>query len=49
MVDLAGAREGYAVSLYVKALGVDRQSAWQQWGVGLEAVVGVLRGKDFRR
>ena len=49
MMDLAGAREGYAVSLYVKALGVDRQSAWQQWGVGLEAVVGVLRGKDFRR
>ncbi len=49
MVDLAGAREGFAVSLYVKALGPDRQSAWQQWSVGLETVVGLLRGKDFKR
>jgi len=49
MVDLAGAREGFAVSLYVKALGPDRQSAWQQWSAGLEAVVGLLRGKDFKR
>jgi hypothetical protein len=49
MVDLSGAREGYALSLYVKAAGADRQSAWQQWSVGLAAVVGMLRGRDFKR
>lgn len=43
VVDLEGAQEGYAVSLYVKAVGHDAQSAWEEWGGGLEAVVGVVR------
>jgi hypothetical protein len=47
IVDLDGPREGYAVSLYVKALGADRQSAWANWAVALEAVVALLRGKDL--
>jgi hypothetical protein len=49
MVDLTVAREGFAVSLYVKSVGTDRQSAWQQWSVALEGVVALLRGKDFKR
>jgi hypothetical protein len=49
LVDLAAAHEGFAVSLYVKAIGPDRQSALQQWSVALEAVVALLRGKDFKR
>jgi hypothetical protein len=46
-VDLGAPREGYAVSLYVKALGADTQSAWGNWAVALEAVVALLRGKDL--
>jgi hypothetical protein len=47
LVDLDGPREGYAVSLYVKALGADPQSAWGNWAGALEAVVALLRGKDL--
>jgi hypothetical protein len=47
LVDLDGPREGYAVSLYVKALGADPQSAWGNWAAALEAVVALLRGKDL--
>lgn len=47
LVDLDGPREGYAVSLYVKALGADPQSAWGNWASALEAVVALLRGKDL--
>ncbi len=31
MVDLAGPQEGFAVSLYVKALGHDERSAEENW------------------
>jgi hypothetical protein len=47
LVDLDGPREGYAVSLYVKALGADPQSACGGWAAALEAVVALLRGKDL--
>jgi hypothetical protein len=47
LVDLDVAREGYAVSLYVKALGADPQSAQANWAAGLEAMVALLRGKDL--
>lgn len=43
VIDLDGAQEGYAVSVYVKALGHDAQSAWEEWGMALEAVVGLVR------
>ena len=49
LIDLDGAREGYAISLYVKALGANRQTAFQQWGAALEAVVALVRAKDFAR
>jgi hypothetical protein len=47
LVDLTGPQEGFAVSLYVKALGHDHQSAEENWASALESIVGVLRGKDF--
>src|SRR5271168_3263214 len=47
MVDLTGPQEGYAVSLYVKALGHDLSSAQENWASALDAVVAVLRSKDL--
>jgi hypothetical protein len=47
MVDLTGPQEGFAVSLYVKAVGQDPQTASVNWAAALEAIVAVLRGKDF--
>jgi hypothetical protein len=49
LVDLDGPREGYAVSLYVKALGADRQTAFEEWGAALDAVVAMVRGRGFSR
>ena len=49
LVDLDGPREGYAVSLYVKALGADRQTAFEEWGAALDAVVALVRGRGFSR
>jgi hypothetical protein len=47
LVDLTGPQEGFAVSLYVKALGHDRPAAEQNWATALEAAVALLRGKDL--
>jgi hypothetical protein len=47
MVDLAGPQEGFAVSLYVKAVGHDAPSAEEHWAAALDAVVALLRSKDF--
>ena len=47
LVDLTGPQEGFAISLYVKALGPDAYSAKQTWASALEAVVALLRGKDI--
>jgi hypothetical protein len=47
LVDLAGPQEGFAVSLYVKALGHDPQSAEENWATALEAVVALLRSKEL--
>jgi hypothetical protein len=47
MVDLAGPQEGFAVSLYVKALGHDEQSAEENWAAALDAVVAVVRSRDL--
>jgi hypothetical protein len=47
LIDLTGPQEGFAVSLYIKALGHDRHSAEENWASALESIVGVLRGKDF--
>jgi hypothetical protein len=47
MVDLAGPQEGFAVSLYVKALGHDVAAAEENWAAALDAVVALLRSKDL--
>jgi hypothetical protein len=47
MVDLAGPQEGFAVSLYVKAVGHDVASAEENWAAALDAVVALLRSKDL--
>ena len=46
-VDLAGPQEGFAVSLYVKALGVDATDAYEHWSQALEAMVTIVRGREF--
>jgi hypothetical protein len=48
-LDLEGPREGYAISLYVKALGGDQQAVCKEWGEALDAVVALIRSKDFAR
>jgi hypothetical protein len=47
MVDLTGPQEGFAVSLYVKAVGHNEQAAQANWASALDAVVAVLRSKDL--
>ena len=49
LVDLKGPQEGFAVSLYVKALGSTPQSAWKEWAATLAEVVALVRGKDLLR
>jgi hypothetical protein len=46
-VDLTGPQEGFAVSLYVKALGADATLAYEHWSDALAAVVSVVRGREF--
>jgi hypothetical protein len=47
LVDLTGPQEGFAVSLYVKAIGPNLAAAKQAWGSALEAVVAILRSRDI--
>jgi hypothetical protein len=47
LVDLAGPQEGFAVTVYVRALGADAASAYLHWEAALEAVAGLIRSKDL--
>jgi len=47
LVDLTGPQEGFAATLYVKALGTDAGHAYEHWTLALEAVVTVLRSKEL--
>ena len=47
MVDLTGPQEGFAVSLYIKTVGHDAQTASENWASALGAVVALLRSKDL--
>ena len=47
MIDLTGPQEGFAISLYVKALGHDAQSAEENWAAALKDVAALLRTKDL--
>jgi hypothetical protein len=49
LVDLDGPRQGYAFSLYVKALGDDQHAAQEEWAAALDAVVKLVRSKDLAR
>jgi len=46
-VDLTGPQEGFAASLYVKALGTDAPHAYENWSRALESVTTLLRGREF--
>ncbi|HWG17887.1 MAG TPA: hypothetical protein VN678_08500 [Acidobacteriaceae bacterium] len=48
-VSLQGAQEGFAVSLYVKALGESSRKAWSAWALAMSDVVDVLRRKEVFR
>ena len=47
MVDITGPQEGFAISLYVKALGHDAESAEENWASALKDVAALLRTKDL--
>jgi hypothetical protein len=47
LLDLTGPQEGFAVTLYIKALGPDPHTATEHWAAALDAVVALLRGKDL--
>ena len=49
LIDIETPQQGYAVSLYINALGADAQSAWDEWAAALGAVVALLRSKDLAR
>jgi hypothetical protein len=47
LVDLTGPQEGFALSLYIKSLGHDPQSAEDNWASALDAIVSLVRSKDL--
>ena len=47
LVDLAGPAEGFAVTLYVKALGTDAAHAYARWAETLAAITAIIRSKEF--
>jgi hypothetical protein len=47
LVDFTGPREGYSITLYIKAMGADAEAAKEAWSAALQAVVGLLRSKDI--
>jgi hypothetical protein len=47
LLNLDVPQEGYAVSLYVKALGADPHAAWEEWAGALNAVAAIIRSKDL--
>jgi hypothetical protein len=48
-LDLETPQQGFAFSLYVKALGSDPRSAFDEWSTALDAVVALVRSKDLAR
>lgn len=47
LLDLTTPQEGFAVSLYLKAIAEDQQAAWDRWAAALDAVVLLLRSKEM--
>jgi len=48
-LDLTMPQEGFAVSLYVKAVGPDQESATQTWAAALADVAGIIRSRELAR
>lgn len=46
-LDLAGPQQGFALTLYVKALGPTQQLAAANWSSALETAVSIFRSKDL--
>lgn len=46
-LDLTGPQEGFALTLYVKAVGPDQHASLENWGAALESAVALLRSKDL--
>ncbi len=46
-LDLEGPQEGFALTLYVKAVGPNEAHALSNWSSALEGAVAILRSKDF--
>ena len=49
LVDLGTPQEGYAISIYLKAVGNDQNTAIETWGAALADVVRVIRSREFAR
>ena len=47
LVDFTGPQEGYSITLYIKALGPDLETARETWSAALQSVVALLRSKDI--
>jgi hypothetical protein len=47
VADFATPLEGFAFTLYVRAVGIDAEVAQAHWGAALEEIVALLRGKDL--
>ena len=47
LVDLAGPQEGFAITLYVKALGADDAEAYRSWAEALAAAAALVRSRDL--
>jgi hypothetical protein len=42
-----GFKEGFSISLYIKAAGADYDAAWAHWAAALEDVISLLRSKEM--
>lgn len=49
ILDLDGPAQGYACSLYLKSVGHDQAAAEWEWARALEAVVALIRSREFAR
>ena len=47
MFDFEGTVEGFAVTLYIRAVGVDTAAAVERWGAVLDDITAVLRGREL--
>jgi hypothetical protein len=46
-LDLSGPLEGFAVTLYLTALGPDTETAHRRWELAMDDIVALLRSKDL--